>query len=52
MGTKHDLMHKSIGWMLRETGKRNQELLVEFLETHKAAMPRTMFRYAIERLPR
>ena len=52
MDTKHDLMHKSIGWMLRETGKRNQELLVEFLETHKAAMPRTMFRYAIERLPR
>lgn len=52
MGTKHDLMHKAIGWMLRETGKRNQELLVEFLETHKTTMPRTMFRYAIERLPR
>lgn len=48
----HDLIHKATGWMLRECGKRDQKALVEFLSQHKVQMPRVMFRYAIERLPR
>ena len=51
MDTKHDLMQKSIGWMLREVGKKNEGILVEFLENHKDEMPRTMLRYAIEKFP-
>ncbi len=51
MGDQHHLIHKAAGWMLREAGKRDEAALVTFLEEHRAAMPRTMLRYAIERLP-
>jgi 3-methyladenine DNA glycosylase AlkD len=48
---KHDLIHKAVGWMLRETGKRSQPELLKFLKHNYTAMPRTTLRYAIERLP-
>ena len=49
MGHKHDLMHKAIGWMLREAGKRDVERLRLFVENHRLEMPRTVLRYAIEK---
>jgi 3-methyladenine DNA glycosylase AlkD len=51
IGDREDLIHKAARWMLREVGKREQAVLEGFLAEHCRQMPRTMLRYAIERLP-
>ena len=48
---QHDLIHKAVGWLLREAGKKNKTALTDFLDPRYKTMPRTMLRYAIEKFP-
>ena len=49
---QHDLIHKAVGWMLREAGKKDIPALEKFLQTNRKLLPRTTLRYALERLPK
>jgi len=50
LGDTHDLIHKAVGWMLREVGKRDERVLKQYLDEHAHHMPRTALRYSIERM--
>jgi len=51
LNDQEDLIHKAVGWLLREVGKRDEKSLINFLDQYTLQMPRTMLRYAIEKLP-